>query len=230
MISEYVTYLSPTPSPGKEDVQRYNGGDFMARSAPAISYLSVVFPWVLSGCELAVILAQMPVVPLTSSDAILSALFPRAADPASAARHLSVHPFFLLGTALLYGGAILRKTCYRTLGRHFTFQLTILKQHELVTSGPYAVVRHPSYTGIIVATVGVFVMGLAPGSWLVESGIVETSLGKAVVGAWVVWYTLMTVGFLKRTRIEDAVLREEFGAQWEAWATKVPYSLVPYVW
>ncbi|KAJ3008788.1 hypothetical protein NUW54_g3027 [Trametes sanguinea] len=42
MISEFVTYLSPTPSPGKEDVQRYNGGDFMARSATAISYLSAV--------------------------------------------------------------------------------------------------------------------------------------------------------------------------------------------
>ncbi|KAL7284846.1 hypothetical protein ACG7TL_002159 [Trametes sanguinea] len=173
---------------------------------------------------------DVQVLPFASSDAILSGLFPRVADPVPAARQLSVHPIFLLGMFLLYCGAILRKRCHRTLGRHFTFQLTILKEHKLVTSGPYAIVRHPSYTGIIIATVGVFMMGLSPGSWLVESGIIDTFQGTTVVAAWLSWYTFMTFGFLRRTRIEDAVLREEFGAQWDEWARKVPYQLVPYVW
>ncbi|OSC99258.1 hypothetical protein PYCCODRAFT_1373391 [Trametes coccinea BRFM310] len=228
MNAEYTSYISPTPAPRKEDVQGYNGGDFMSRASTAISHLSLAFPWVLSGCELAAILAL--VLPLAPSDAILSALFPRAADPVSAARQLSVHPIFLLGMSLLCCGAILRKTCYRTLGRHFTFKLTILKEHELVTWGPYAIVRHPSYTSIMVATVGVFVMGLSPGSWLAESRIIDTFPGRAVVGAYMVWYMFMTFGFLRRMRIEDAVLREEFGAQWDEWARKVPYLLVPYVW
>ncbi|CAD6904965.1 unnamed protein product, partial [Tilletia caries] len=45
-------------------------------------------------------------------------------------------------------GGGLRYWCYRELSHFFTFTLAILDDHRIVSSGPYAVVRHPSYTGL----------------------------------------------------------------------------------
>ncbi|KAF9644887.1 hypothetical protein BDM02DRAFT_829359, partial [Thelephora ganbajun] len=42
----------------------------------------------------------------------------------------------------------LRLFSFRTLGRHFTYQLAILPSHKLVTTGPYAYIRHPSYVAL----------------------------------------------------------------------------------
>ena len=52
-------------------------------------------------------------------------------------------------------GGLIRYKCYRTLGSMFTFEMSIRKDHILVTSGPYAIVRHPSYTGIILVAIAV---------------------------------------------------------------------------
>jgi len=51
--------------------------------------------------------------------------------------------------------------CYRTLGRHFTFQLSIKRNHTLVKDGPYAVVRHPGYTGYLLMVLGMLIWFLS---------------------------------------------------------------------
>ncbi|OSC99256.1 ICMT-domain-containing protein [Trametes coccinea BRFM310] len=224
VIAEYVSFLSPNPPPKKEEAQKYNGGDLISKIATAGSYFALAFAWSIHGCEIAAILAQQTRSP--SSSAILSLLFSRP----PAASKLSLHPTFLLGASLLLFGAAIRKACYTTLGRYFTFQLAILKQHKLVTWGPYAVVRHPSYTGMLASIAGVLLMQLSPGSWLALSGVLDTRLGRTVIGVWTVWNVLLMIGFVRRVPKEDAVLRKEFGAQWEEWARKVPYTLIPYVW
>ncbi|KAI9068224.1 ICMT-domain-containing protein [Trametes sanguinea] len=224
MVAEYISFKSPNPPPKKEEAQKYNGGDVISHIATLGSYFALAFAWSIHGCEAAAILAQHAHSPSTS--ALLSTLFSRP----SAASQLRVHPTFLLGFSLLVFGAAVRKTCYTTLGRYFTFQLAILKEHKLVTWGPYAVVRHPSYTGMLASMAGVVLMQLSPGSWLAVSGVLDTPLGRTVIGAWTVWNVLLMVGFVRRVPKEDAVLRKEFGAQWEEWARKVPYTLVPYVW
>jgi len=61
---------------------------------------------------------------------------------------------FALGTLLAFSGGLLRWLCYRALGRHFTFQLTIKKNHTLVKEGPYSVVRHPGYTAFLLTFLG----------------------------------------------------------------------------
>jgi protein-S-isoprenylcysteine O-methyltransferase Ste14 len=52
------------------------------------------------------------------------------------------------------------------LGRMFTYDLRITEHHRLITSGPYAFVRHPSYTGLMVTMLGMLACMGARGSWL----------------------------------------------------------------
>ena len=83
---------------------------------------------------------------------ILSTLF---SDP-SAVDRLLLSPLYLFGVLLLAIGAAMRQVCYDALGRFFTFQLAVFKEHKLVTSGPYSIVRHPSYTALLIARTGLF--------------------------------------------------------------------------
>lgn len=66
--------------------------------------------------------------------------------------HLSSSFFF--GSFMTTMGAWIRYKCYKTLGKLFTFEMTIGKDHALITSGPYSVVRHPAYTGTLAAFIG----------------------------------------------------------------------------
>ncbi|THH04358.1 hypothetical protein EW146_g10201 [Bondarzewia mesenterica] len=62
-------------------------------------------------------------------------------SPSSLATLRTPSSLFILGAASALAGALLRKWCYDTLGRLFTFEISIMPGHELVTSGPYAWVR-----------------------------------------------------------------------------------------
>jgi protein-S-isoprenylcysteine O-methyltransferase Ste14 len=81
--------------------------------------------------------------------------------------------------------------------------------HRVITSGPYRFVRHPAYAGAPCLFVG---GGLALGSWL-----------TAFVGL------LMLPWFLRRTVLEDRILREELEG-YAAYAQRVRYRLFPGVW
>ncbi|EIW84539.1 hypothetical protein CONPUDRAFT_151555 [Coniophora puteana RWD-64-598 SS2] len=51
---------------------------------------------------------------------------------------------FITGALLALAGSQLRLLCFRTLGKHFVFNVALKKNHRLITSGPYSIVRHPS--------------------------------------------------------------------------------------
>ncbi|EIE24054.1 hypothetical protein COCSUDRAFT_41369 [Coccomyxa subellipsoidea C-169] len=87
-----------------------------------------------------------------------------------------------------------------TLDRHFTFEVGILKGHKLVQSGPYAVIRHPGYTGGIVAFFGTFsFLGLQPFSlWW-----------------WLVLALPSTIFMVLRISNEEETLHQHFGKEWE---------------
>ena len=63
----------------------------------------------------------------------------------------------VLGAATGLSGLSLRWWSQRELGSMFTFEVGIRKDHRLVESGPYAVLRHPSYTGLLLGIVGIAV-------------------------------------------------------------------------
>ncbi|TFK45848.1 ICMT-domain-containing protein [Heliocybe sulcata] len=142
---------------------------------------------------------------------------------------IRVTPTALVGWFLAVAGSYVRYRCFKTLGKYFTFELSIRKEHRLVTSGPYSYVRHPAYTGGMIAGLGTSVCFLGEGSWLRECGWLHTFIGKTVVGAFLFPVILGSLIAVRRTIVEDRTLQREFGVQWDEWAARVPYRLIPYV-
>ena len=94
-----------------------------------------------------------------------------------------------------------------TLGRHYDLVLEVHADHELVRRGPYAIVRHPVYTGLAVHFAG---LCLATGNLLL------------ILGTLLISYP----AFYLRARAEETLLRERFGTEYEKYAREVP-MLVP---
>ena len=137
---------------------------------------------------------------------------------------------FLAASVLMCSGAALRVACYRTLGRHFTFELALRKDHKLVTSGPYAVVRHPAYTGALMYVAGCVLAVLVDrGSMWISLGLWSTRLGRVLGTSIATVAAVSSFLFISRTRTEDAVLKKEFGSEWASWAKRTRWRLVPYV-
>ncbi|KAI0780936.1 hypothetical protein BD413DRAFT_464582 [Trametes elegans] len=143
---------------------------------------------------------------------------------------LSITPVFLAGSAFTVFGGSVRILCHRTLGRFFTWQMSVQDDHKLVTSGPYSIVRHPSYSGWVVLVIGQALALLSPGSFYAESGALHTVAGKTAAGAVVGYLGFITYVLCSRIRKEDEVLQREFGEEWNAWAKKTPYRLIPYIY
>lgn len=147
-------------------------------------------------------------------------------------------PSVVVGGLLALAGTTFRLAAYRALGRHFTYQLTLKDDHQLVTAFPYNVVRHPSYTGMLATYLGVGLALLAPDGWIQavvlpvarnpRSWLGATALGSVIVA--IMSYKLGTSFVFPRTGTEDRMLQERFGTKWNRWADRVPYKLIPMVW
>ena len=145
---------------------------------------------------------------------------------------LQVTPCFILGNILTSFGALLRLRCYKTLGKHFTFELCIHNDHTLVDQGPYSVVRHPSYTGLILTILGAYLNHVG-GSWVSECGIASARngfLGPMIVALWILFSLAVIVSLVLRIPCEDKILMEKFGEVWVDWSNRVPYALVPGIY
>jgi protein-S-isoprenylcysteine O-methyltransferase Ste14 len=114
------------------------------------------------------------------------------------------------GVTLIAAGIALRLWSIITLGRFFQYQIQIQPGHQVVTSGPYRYVRHPSYTGITLVLAGI---GLGCGDVL--------SL-PAVLG-------LGLTGLLVRIRAEERQLAGALGDSYANFAAGRK-RLVPGVW
>jgi protein-S-isoprenylcysteine O-methyltransferase len=103
------------------------------------------------------------------------------------------------GLALLVAGTALRWAAIVTLWRYFTPNVSILEGQRVVRSGLYGVVRHPSYTGLLLRYLG---FGLALANWL-SAALVFLPLLCATV---------------YRIRVEEEALRAHFGEEYAAYA------------
>lgn len=63
---------------------------------------------------------------------------------------------FILSLLLAIIGASLRLAAYKGLGHMFTFEMSIRRDHKLITHGVYGWVRHPAYTGVLLFAAGVW--------------------------------------------------------------------------
>ncbi|GJJ06121.1 hypothetical protein Clacol_000310 [Clathrus columnatus] len=145
--------------------------------------------------------------------------------PPSQLSHLSI--WLLTSSALENLGSIIRLWCFRTLGRFFTLELVIRPDHKIVQSGPYAIVRHPSYTGALVRMIGKVLLVFSPQSFPVACGLMRSF--NLILGIVIIWslYTLFTfVVPFRRIPHEEAILHKHFGKEWENYERRVPYKLV----
>ena len=127
-------------------------------------------------------------------------------------------------------GSFIRLACYRALGKSFTWELSVKRDQSLVTSGPYAVVRHPSYVGALTIYSGVVLVMFGPGSWFCECIGWDTWTSRLFAGVCTGWALIIPCLLMGRVGKEDKVLKKEFGAKWEAYAKRVPYRLFPFIY
>lgn len=111
------------------------------------------------------------------------------------------------GVTLFAAGLALRWGAIATLGRLFTVQVAIRARHTLVRRGPYAWMRHPSYTGLLLAFAGLAVT-------------FEHALALPVL------LVPVTRAVLRRVRTEERALADAFGPAWGEYARATP-RLVP---
>jgi protein-S-isoprenylcysteine O-methyltransferase Ste14 len=117
-------------------------------------------------------------------------------------------PLEIAGVALAWVGSPLVIWARACLGRYWSGVVALKQDHKLIQSGPYRLIRHPLYTGLILAAAG---WCLVVPEW------------SSLVGA-----LSLTACFVRRARKEDALLATEFGAEFEEYREKTG-RLVPRV-
>src|SRR5215469_11506448 len=114
---------------------------------------------------------------------------------------------YWFGVALLAAGLAFAVWARVHLGRNWSGSVTVKEGHELIRTGPYALVRHPIYTGLIIAVAGT----------AITSGTVRALLGLAIVAASLAW----------KLRAEESFMRETFRGEYERYSAQVP-ALIPF--
>ena len=114
------------------------------------------------------------------------------------------------GVVIFVVGLLLRWVAIVYLGRFFTVDVAIASDHRVVDSGPYRAVRHPSYTGVLLAFLG---YGICLGNW-VSLAAVTLPIGWA---------------FMRRIEVEEAALNGALGESYRAYARRTK-RLVPYLY
>lgn len=117
---------------------------------------------------------------------------------------------FALGVVIAWLGLLLRWWSFVSLGRYFTVVVQTSEDQPIVERGPYRVLRHPSYTGLLLAFAGV---GLMLGNWVSAIGAVS----------------LLVIALIYRIRIEESALSAALGDRYQRFAASRA-RLVPYVW
>jgi protein-S-isoprenylcysteine O-methyltransferase Ste14 len=114
----------------------------------------------------------------------------------------------LAGIALIVGGEVFRLYAIRSLGQYFTFVVALHPGQHVVESGPYRLIRHPSYTGSLLTVLGIC---LAMANWLSLLGMIPAA-----------------IGYLYRIRIEERALVEGLGEEYRAYQRRTK-RLIPYI-
>jgi protein-S-isoprenylcysteine O-methyltransferase Ste14 len=147
------------------------------------------------------------IVPLVL--AVVLVWVPRAPLPALAVRLLPrTAGLFWIGVALTALGLGFAVWARIQLGRNWSGIVTLKKEHELITSGPYRIARHPIYTGLLLAFLG--------------SGAARGDVRGAVAVA------LVFLALWRKLRMEERWMRARFGARYEDYSQHVA-ALIPFV-
>jgi protein-S-isoprenylcysteine O-methyltransferase Ste14 len=115
---------------------------------------------------------------------------------------------FWLGAAINIAGLLFAVWARAYLGTNWSRSVTIKQDHELITTGPYAAVRHPIYTGIL-------------------AGFLGMAIAISQVRGFIV-FVLIFVAFWMKLRMEEQWMRSQFGETYATYAHQTA-ALVPYL-
>ena len=116
---------------------------------------------------------------------------------------------FYPGIFLILLGVLVRQWAIAVLGRFFSLTVRVAEDHRVVDRGPYRLVRHPSYTGALIALVG---LSLAVQSW----------------GALLVVLIVFGLGFGYRIRVEEKALTSQLGEDYVGYMKRTK-RLIPFL-
>jgi protein-S-isoprenylcysteine O-methyltransferase Ste14 len=102
------------------------------------------------------------------------------------------------GVGITAAGFAITYWARATLGRNWSGNVTIKVGHELIRTGPYRLVRHPIYTGILIATLGTLI---ARDEW------------RGLLAFFLLW-----LGFDIKRRKEEVFMRQTFGSEYTEYA------------
>jgi protein-S-isoprenylcysteine O-methyltransferase Ste14 len=114
---------------------------------------------------------------------------------------------FWLGFMLVLAGIAFSIAARVSLGGNWSGIVTLKQDHELIRKGPYRLVRHPIYTGLVVAILGT----------AIAQGELRSVFAVALVAA----------ALVRKIGIEEALLVQEFGAAYDRYRREVP-ALIPF--
>ncbi|KAG0269284.1 hypothetical protein DFQ27_004147 [Actinomortierella ambigua] len=140
-----------------------------------------------------------------------------------------LEPWMAIAVVLQWMGYALRLRAYTELDRYFTYAITIRRDHQLVVTGPYKYLRHPSYTGFMVAGILFHMITVYGGLWeAVIYPMVGMHLpGYVALSVFTIFYGMFV---FPRIHYEEAMLSEHFGEKaWGKYASQ-RYRLFPFVY
>jgi protein-S-isoprenylcysteine O-methyltransferase Ste14 len=115
---------------------------------------------------------------------------------------------FFLGAATTTAGLLFAVWARVHLGRNWSRSVTIKQDHQLIVTGPYAIARHPIYTGIL-------------------TGFLGTALATTQVRGLIAFALVFLVLWFK-LRMEEQWMRNQFGDTYATYSKRVA-ALVPFI-
>ena len=112
------------------------------------------------------------------------------------------------GLALTVAGTVFAIWARVFLGRNWSSFVTIKEEHQMIQSGPYALVRHPIYSGFLLGLLGT----------ALASGEVRALVALPI--AFLAWWT--------KSRLEEKFMEQRFGDEYAAYRRRVK-ALIPFV-
>jgi protein-S-isoprenylcysteine O-methyltransferase Ste14 len=113
------------------------------------------------------------------------------------------------GVPLVAGGLLFAVWARLTIGTNWSGTVTVKQNHALIRHGPYALARHPIYTGLLAAFLGTAI----------------------AIDAWrgVLAFVLVALAFLRKMRTEEAFMIDTFGDEYRDYRQRTA-ALIPMVW
>ena len=124
--------------------------------------------------------------------------------------HTALSTISWVGLCFIIIGLIIRWAAILTLRKFFTTNVVIQSDHQIIKTGLYKFIRHPSYSGSIISFCG---LGLVFSNWI----------------SLVVLVIPITIAFLKRIQIEEQALQSAFGEEYVNYC-KISWKLIPWIY